>query len=171
LNTFDGIVLMNADGSDPVLLTNPNYGSDCWCWDEDAYFTPDGTKIVFSREDGYAETEDVYIMNIDGTGVTNLTDGVGYNEDPIIVKDSSTSTPRILFSSNRDNLTTGLAGFELYVMNLDGSGLTRLTYNDVFDGFFEDYTLEGSVSAVKSAQNRYEVQRRQMTPPAHRLKW
>ena len=169
-NYFDGIVLMNADGSDPVLLTNPD-SAGCWCWDEDAYFTPDGTQIVFSRENADTATEDVYIMNIDGTGVTNLTDGVGYNEDPLIVKDSSTSAPRILFSSNRDNPTTGLAGFELYVMNLDGSGLARLTYNDVFDGFYQNYIEEESASAVSSAQRKHEVRQRPMTRPTQRLSW
>ena len=167
---FDGIVLMNADGSDPVLLTNP-YGTDCWCWDEDPYFTPDGTQIVFSRESEDTLTEDVYIMNIDGTGVTNLTDGVGYNEDPLIVKDSITGAPRIVFSSNRDNSTTGLAGFELFVMNLDASGLTRLTYNDVFDGFYQGYLEEESVSAMSRTQRKHEVRSRRMTQPEHRLHW
>jgi Tol biopolymer transport system component len=165
---FDGIVLMNADGSDPVLLTNP-YNTDCWCSDENPYFTPDGTQIVFGRENWATETEDIYIMNADGRGVTNLTDGVGYNNDPIVVVDSSTSAKRILFSSNRDQLTTGGSGFELYVMNLDGTGLSQLTYNSVYDGFNLEFMEEQSVSAVRRMQPRHEP--RAMTQPAQRLRW
>jgi Tol biopolymer transport system component len=165
---FDGIVLMNADGSDPTLLTNP-YGAGCWCWDEDPYFTPDGTQIVFSREDEDAFTEDIYIMNANGTAVTKLTDGVGYNFDPIVVTDSSTSAKRIVFSSNRDNPTTGGSGFELYVMNLDGGGLSRLTYNSVYDGFNQENMEQESANEVRRTQRRHEPRR--MTQPAQRLRW
>ena len=168
-NSFDGIALMNVDGSNPTLLTNP-YGPDCWCWDEEPYFTPDGTKIVFSRENEDTYSEDIYIMNVDGTGVTNLTNGIGYNFDPIVIKDSSTSAPRILFSSNRDNSSsTAGSSFELYVMNLDGSSLTRLTYNDVYDGFNQEWMEQAGVSAVSRTQRRHEP--RLMTPPAQRLRW
>jgi Tol biopolymer transport system component len=73
---FYGITLMNADGSNATMLTNP-YGADCWCADEDPYFTSDGTQIIFSREDYAAGMEDVYIMKTDGTAVTKLTDGTG----------------------------------------------------------------------------------------------
>jgi hypothetical protein len=56
-------------------------------------------------------------------------------------------------------------------MNLDGSGLTRLTYNDVFDGYYQNYIEEESASAVNSAQRKHEVRQRQMTRPTHRLSW
>jgi Tol biopolymer transport system component len=122
-NTFDGIFVMNTDGSNPVMLTNPY--ATCDCYDENPMFTADGTKIVYSRDDWTTstETEDIFIMNSDGTGVTKLTDSKGINFDPMVKGN------KIFFSSNRDNLTAGPNGFELYVMNLDGTGLTRLTNN------------------------------------------
>ena len=62
-----GLYILNADGSNPKLLTQ----------DEDDYspsFSPDGKYIVFSRwDDVGAIGINVYIMKTDGTGVTPLT--------------------------------------------------------------------------------------------------
>lgn len=168
-NYFDGIVLMNADGSNPTQLTNP-YGPDCWCFDEEPTFTPDGSQIVFSREDDASSTEDVYIMKTDGSGVTKLTDGLGINFDPLVVRDSTTNTARIVFSSNRNNLNAASAGFELYTMNTDGSGLSQLTYNTVYDGFnLELFEESGSPNIVRARQQRHQP--RPMVAPAQRLRW
>jgi hypothetical protein len=103
--------------------------------DEDPYFASDGTHIAFSREDLAADAEDVYIVKADGTGVTELTPGVGLNFDPLIVRDATTNRDRILFSSNRYSLHAGSAGFELYTMKTDRTVLTRLTNNTSYDSF------------------------------------
>ncbi|MCG8098235.1 MAG: hypothetical protein JAZ05_04000, partial [Candidatus Thiodiazotropha taylori] len=46
---------------------------------------------------------------------------------------------RIVFSSNmddwRDDYKTYGHNFELYLINSDGSGLERITYNKIFDSF------------------------------------
>jgi Tol biopolymer transport system component len=147
---FDGIFVMNADGSNPVMLTNP--WAICNCWDEYPVFTLDGTKVVFSRDDFSGEVwiEDIYIANVDGSGVTKLTDGKGINADPLVLSDG-----RILFSSNRDNLSApGGTGYELYVMNQDGTGLTRLTSDSIYQGTSQEmYEITGSSSAYSHASN------------------
>jgi Tol biopolymer transport system component len=133
---FAGIFVMNADGSNPVMLTNP-YSSDCWCWDELASYTPDGSKIVFSRDNwtNTPEVEDIFSINSDGTGLTQLSDGVGLNIDPLVMSVNGVGT-KIVFPSNRDNQSLPYgAGFDLYTMSLDGSGLTRLTTNSLWDAF------------------------------------
>jgi len=170
---FDGIVLMNADGSNPVLLTNP-YGPDCWCvFDQEPFFTSDGSHIVFSRYNlapDAADIVDIYIMKTDGTAVTKLTDSTGINFDPMVVRDSSSNADRILFSSNRDNLSSGAAGFELYTMKTDGTGLTRLTNNTVYDGFHQQMFFQGdSSSVVRPHQLRHWPAT--PPPPEHRLSW
>lgn len=72
-------------------------------------------KIVFeSHRDGNAE---IYIMNADGTGQTNLTNNSAADIQCAISRDAS----KIAFSSNR----TG--AFQIYTMNADGSGLAQLT--------------------------------------------
>jgi hypothetical protein len=148
-NYFDGIVTMKADGSGPRLLTNP--GVTCDCYDENPAFSADGKKITFSRENWDSstatETEDIYIMNMDGTGLTQLTSGMGINFDPIAVNIVEVG-PRILFSSNWGNPgLTGSGTYELYSMKLDGTELARLTSNALYDAFSSERYESESASA------------------------
>ncbi len=69
------IFVMNADGTNPVRLT------------EDARFnwfpswSPDGKRIVFVRATHDDITDsDIYVMNADGTGLVNLTQTPGVGE-------------------------------------------------------------------------------------------
>jgi len=150
-NYFDGIVTMTSDGSNPKLLTNP--AAICDCYDENPAFTADGRKITFSGESWDAstasETEDIYIMNADGTGLTQLTSGMGINFDPIAVNIVGVG-PRILFTSNWGNSgVTGAGAYELYSMKLDGTELTRLTTNALYDSFSsERYESENPSAQV-----------------------
>ena len=148
---FWGIYVVNADGSSPTLLTNPLYSSEpCYyCNDEDPVFTADGTKIVFSRyNDTNSAVEDVYIMNADGTGVTQLTDGTAINADPSLITIQGVGE-RILFSSTRSYQNDVPGGFDLYSMKLDGTGVTRLTNNALYDGLSgEWYDVYGTANAA-----------------------
>jgi TolB protein len=72
-------------------------------------------RIAFqTNRDGNNE---IYVMNGDGTGLTNLTN----NPADDVVPTWSPDGKKIAFSSNRDGNN------EIYVMNTDGSRLTRLT--------------------------------------------
>jgi len=42
--SYDGLAVMNMDGSNLQLLTNPY--ATCDCWDDYPAFTPDGSQIV-----------------------------------------------------------------------------------------------------------------------------
>jgi Tol biopolymer transport system component len=94
--------------------------------DEQPSWSPDGGKIVFvSNRDVYEHYGDreVYVMNADGSGQTNLTSRPGIDQGPAWSPDGS----RIVFTSSRDG------NFEIYVMNADGSGGTRRTTNAAED--------------------------------------
>ena len=64
-----------------------------------------------------------YIMNVDGSGVSRLTDNSANDEHP----DWSPDGRRIAFISDRDG------DYEIYVMNADGSDVIQLTDNSTDD--------------------------------------
>ena len=95
------VVVINADGSgERVLIDNSFPGA----------WSPDGRRIAFRGANG-----EVFVMNTDGTGVTQLTQGGGAPTA------WSPSGRQIAFISFRDG------DEEIYVMNADGSGVIRLT--------------------------------------------
>ncbi|MGQ0702538.1 MAG: TolB family protein [Gemmatimonadales bacterium] len=90
--------------------------------DEQPHWSPDGTRLTFSRSGGTVGGGDVHVMNADGSGQTNLTNNPVPVDSPL---DWSPDGSQILIASTRDTPTG-----ELYLMNADGSGsATRLTTN------------------------------------------
>ncbi|ETW96202.1 MAG: hypothetical protein ETSY2_46860, partial [Candidatus Entotheonella gemina] len=141
------IYKMNADGSNLQRLTE-RVGYDGGPW-----FAPDGGKIVWRA--WYPETEaelatwrewmqhdyiaavplDIWVMDADGSNKRRLTQNGATNWAP----SWHPGGERIIFSSNMDDWraerNTYGHNFELYLIRLDGTGLTRLTFNTVFDSF------------------------------------
>ena len=103
------VVVINADGSGEKVLTDNGFPG---AW------SPDGKRIVFASDRDGGRLQ-IFVMNADGTGVTQLTSGFT-NDDPVWSPDGM----RIAFQSTRDGHE------EVYVMNADGTGLTRLTFSD-----------------------------------------
>jgi hypothetical protein len=115
------IYVMNTDGSGVTRLTDHPEVDDSPDW------SPDGEKIVFtsSRGGGWF---DIYEMNPDGSGVNRLTNDPAFDLSPVWSPDGS----RIAFASDRDAPSVAVVppvqgALEIYEMNADGSGITRLT--------------------------------------------
>ena len=84
---------------------------------------PAWERIAFtSNRDGIGDWE-IYVMNSDGSGMTQLTDNKAWDGGPSWSPDGR----RIAFTSNRHDNFTASQDFDIYVMNSDGSGVTRLT--------------------------------------------
>lgn len=75
---------------------------------------PDG-KIVYASDS--AGTEDIWIMNADGTQQRQLTTGNGVDSEPLVSPDGRT----IIFTSNRSGAS------RLWRMNIDGSNQTQIS--------------------------------------------
>jgi Tol biopolymer transport system component len=143
---FD-IYVMNADGTNVRRLTD-RVGYDGGPW-----FSPDGKKIVWRA--WYPETEeerakwkdamehdyiiavplDIWVMDADGSNKKLLVRNGATNWAPSWHPDGN----RIIFSSNLDDWRADIKqyghNFEIYLINLDGTGLERITDNKVFDSF------------------------------------
>ncbi len=88
----------------------------------------DGTKVLFAmRRDNATDGFHIFEMNVDGSGLRQLTDGGCNDVDPAYLPDG-----RIVFCSDR-------AGYHefyhqersrvIYVMNADGSDIQQVTFN------------------------------------------
>ena len=134
------VFVIAADGSSETQLTrSPGF-------DGDPAWSPDGTKIAFtSVRDGNKE---IYVMNADGTGQTRLTNNAGtvVNVDTDQVDQDPAWSPdgrKLAFESTRDG------NFEIYSMNPDGSGQTRLTDHLGLDALPE-WSPDGKLIAFES---------------------
>jgi len=93
--------------------------------DQGQTYSPDGTRIVYESDlDG--PDKDVFVMNRDGSGVTDITRNDTTNEYGAVYSPDQT---QFAFVSDRDG------DEDIYVMNTDGTGVTNITSNDgIADG-------------------------------------
>jgi TolB protein len=102
-------------------------------------------RIVFQSNRG--GNNEIYVMNGDGSELTNLTNNPADDQAPFWSPDGK----RIAFQSFRDGNS------EVYVMNADGSNLTRLT-NDPADDAVDGWSPDGKKILFHSSRNgNYEV--------------
>jgi Tol biopolymer transport system component len=131
----DQIYTMKSDGSEQHLLSSGLGRTTC------SHFMPDGRSVVYAsthlggpecppvpgREQGYVwpiyDSYDIFRINVDGTGLTRLTNTPGYDAEATVGRDG-----RIVFTSVRDG------DMEIYSMNADGSDVRRLTNRPGPDG-------------------------------------
>jgi Tol biopolymer transport system component len=159
---------MNPDGSDVKRLT------DREGFDGGPFFSWDGKYIVYRShypDDGAGETgeladyrallsedlmrprrAEIFYMNADGSGQTQVTDTGHANWSPFMHPDGE----RIIFSSNQHD-EKGRT-FSLYMVNRDGSGLEKVTHGARFDSF-PMFSRDGKKlvwSSTRNAKGRHE---------------
>jgi TolB protein len=138
------IYAMDVDGSNVRrLTTTPGY-------DGGPFFSPDGSRIVYRAHHPTDSSElaayrellgqrmirpnrmEIWVMNADGSDQRQVTSLGGANFAPFFAPDGR----RIVFSSNHRNPRGPQAqNFDLFLVNLDGSGLEAVTTAGEFDGF------------------------------------
>lgn len=114
----------------------------------EAYFSPDGRQLIFQRTDDEHPCDQQFIINVDGTGMRLLSNGLGRTTCGYFYDGGA----RVLYSStvhaNREcpappdfskGYVWGLYDFDIYTALPDGSDLRRLTTTD-------NYTAEATLS-------------------------
>jgi Tol biopolymer transport system component len=126
----DEIYVMNADGTGLSRVTNNP------AVDEFPRWSPDGQKMVFESGRGFPNPAGctrcitaIYVMNADGTGVTELTDPT-YDVSPNWSPDGT----KIAFE--RDCAVSGPpdCSQQIYTMNADGTGQVNISGSQTRDG-------------------------------------
>ena len=142
------LYVMNPDGSETLRITNSSE------MERRAVWSPDGRKIAFTAEYS-GDSSDIFVVNADGSGLTRLTAIARRDDDVSWSPDGS----RIAFSSQRDGVVDSISGgvsTEIYVMNADGSGVTRLTDNSEAD-YNPAWSPDGKRIAFKHARRTLTV--------------
>ena len=116
------VYVINADGTNVRRVVEG--------YSRDPVWSPDGTRIAYVE--GTQTGHFIAVVGADGTNRKALTTPTNFVTDfsPSWSSDGS----RIAFVSNRDG---NPANYEVYVMNADGTGQTRLTNNTAHEMFPE----------------------------------
>ena len=127
---------MNADGSNPVQLTDNASSFE----DHFADWSPNGSKIAYGHCATPSYICDVYTMNADGSNKTNLTpDNPNDDDNPKWTRDGS----RIVYG----RISTDRA--EPYIMNADGSNKQALgTFGAQQYSYPQEISPDGSKVAL-----------------------
>jgi TolB protein len=148
----------------------------------EAYFSPDGTRLIYQSTRPEYPCDQIYTMKVDGTDVRRVSTGTGRTTCGYFYPGGA----GILFASTHEASTACpprpsfargyvwpiYAGYDIYRANADGSKLTPITREDgydaeatiapdglivftsVRDGDMEIYTMRGDGSDVKRLTSR-----------------
>jgi len=125
------IQLVDVDGSNERTLTTGMWPS----------WSADGKKIAFNAP-GVGGVGDIWVINVDGTGLTNLTQTPSGEARP----DWSPSGQQIAFQSGRSG------NGEIWIMDVDGANAVRLTDHPARDEA-PDWSPDGRKIVFQSARD------------------
>ena len=114
----------------------------------EAYFSRDGSKLIFQSARDGRSCDQMYTMNVDGSDVTMVSNGEGKttcgyfydNDQRIVYSSTSAAGPQCPVRPDMSQgYVWGLDQYDIYTARADGSDIQRLTHNDI-------YTAEATLS-------------------------
>jgi len=103
-------------------------------------FSPDGARIAFQSAVPSNGTFDIYVTQIDGTGLLRMTDDPGQDQQPAWSPDGT----KIAFVSTRSGVS------QVWLMNADGTNLTQITFDSAPKGQRPSWSPDGTRIAFQS---------------------
>lgn len=162
------IYSMNVDGTNVKRLTN-EIG-----YDGGAFYSPNSKMIVYRRSSPKTDAEiarykdllakklvvptvfEIWVMNADGSNKRQVTNLGSASFAPFFTPDGK----KIIFCTNYfdPNRTDRRRqpNFDLALINLDGTGIERVTFNETFDGF-PVFSPDGKKLVFASNRNTAKV--------------
>ncbi|HUF38297.1 MAG TPA: protein kinase [Anaerolineales bacterium] len=139
------IWLMDGDGSNPVQLTDIDGGACQPDW------SPDGTRLIFISPCSVEQEEypgaALYIVNLDGTGLTPVIGSRNGDYDP----DWSADGSQILFTTLRNGFP------EIHILNLNGGLVTPLA-DEGIKNFHPAWNADGSrISFITARPGPFQI--------------
>ena len=136
---YDDVWIMNADGSDPVNLTQGRYcASPVW--------SPDGTKIAYidvDDDETWPYGGEIWLMDVDGSNPQQVTDDsveklrLWWSEDGLYYTTASTTA----------SMREGWDGLDTFVMSLDGSEPSPVDWREIYRRFRLGVSPDGTKQA------------------------
>jgi Tol biopolymer transport system component len=136
INTSPGIT--GGGGPTHIPNTQGNY--------YDPAVSPDGQWVTFDHAE-IPNPADIWVINIDGTGLTNLTDSLAGNE---FSSEWSPDGTKIAYVRQEDGQC---CDSDIWIMNADGSGQTNVTNTPDYSEGFPDWSPDGSRIIFDRSEN------------------
>ena len=143
------IWVVDADGGNLTQLTHPDPGClpDRGTCDREPAWSPDGRRIVFSRDTGNIPTDEenkgIWVMNADGTHARQLTQldqpGQGFDRAPQYSPDGR----MLVFERHNVRDAEPADGIALFVLNLRTGTERRITPYELEAGDTPDWSPDG----------------------------
>ena len=151
-NDNSDVYLMNPDGSDLTRLTNDPG------WDGTPAWSPDGAQIAFASE--RLGSPVIMLMNADGSDQRALTESTYASLMPVWSPDgkqiafASTRAYEVQQQGERQEVE---GGFEIWVMNADGSDPQRITGNPEDQSLYPVWSPDGKQLAYMEVTDEVRI--------------
>lgn len=142
------VYVVNPDGSEPARLLFSGFEGGTFLG-EGLAFSSDGHLVA------YAQSEDIYVANADGTGVRNVSNSPDVRDYPPVW---SPDGSRLAFPAHSlGDEVNGTQNIHIVVVNADGSGLTSITSTSTGLGQALSWSPDGTRITVTSSRAGREM--------------